>query len=85
MTWKGTMIQLSNVSCVPTSSFEKLEFPKLTIGILLIGLLLFKRNALVGGLLIAEGIGWMYNIQIETLISEMTQQIKEMYPNSEEY
>lgn len=60
MSWSDTMIQLSNVSCISTKPLEEIEFPKLSILLLIIGLLIFKYNtALSIILLIGVGI-WIY-------------------------
>ena len=44
ISWEGTMIQLSNVSCISTSPLELMEFPKLALLFLLGGLMSFRIN-----------------------------------------
>lgn len=60
MSWKGTMIQLSNVSCISTEPLAQDEFPKLSILLLLIGFWLFKSNFILSLLFLASGGGWIY-------------------------
>lgn len=60
MSWEGTMIQLSNVSCVSTEPLEQIEFPKLSILLLVAGFLGLKYNPLIGILLMIGGAAWIY-------------------------
>lgn len=60
MSWKGTMLQLSNVSCISTKPLEEDEFPKFSILLLLIGFWLFKSNFILSILFLASGGIWVY-------------------------
>lgn len=60
MRWDGTMIQLANISCISTTALDQIEFPKLSILLLAVGLLFFKLNALVGLILLASGAVLVY-------------------------
>jgi hypothetical protein len=60
MCWEGTMIQLSNVSCVSASPLEEIEFPKLSILVILAGLILLDKAAPWGVLLMIGGGAWIY-------------------------
>jgi len=58
--WEGTMIQLSNVSCVSTTPLESLDFPKLSLFCILVGLMVFKQSAFLGFVLLMAGGAWIY-------------------------
>lgn len=60
MTWKGTMIQLANISYITSTAVGLMDFPFLSVGMLLLGVLLGKRNGGIALLLILAGIGWIY-------------------------
>lgn len=60
ISWEGTMIQLSNVSCISTSPLELMEFPKLALLFLLGGLMSFRGSAIVGLVLLLAGGAWIY-------------------------
>lgn len=60
MRWEGTMIQLSNVSCISIKPLQLLEFPKYAIVTFIIGLGLLMYNALLGLLAILGGGIWIY-------------------------
>lgn len=60
MSWEGTMIQLSNVSCISTSPLELMEFPKYALLFLLGGLVLFRGNVFLGLVLLVIGGAWIY-------------------------
>jgi len=61
MCWEGTMIQLSNISCISTSALAQLEFPKLSLVLLLVGIIIFSSSPIVGILLFVIGGIWVYN------------------------
>ena len=52
MSWEGMMIQLSNVSCVSTAPVEEI--------ILIIGLVALTQKPIIGILLLAGGVAWIY-------------------------
>jgi len=60
MCWEGTMVQLSNISCISTMPLEQLEFPKFALLLLLGGLMVLKGSAIFGILLMAAGGAWIY-------------------------
>lgn len=60
MCWDGTMIQLSNVSCISTTALEQTEFPKLSLLLILAGCLFLKSSVLLALLLVAAGGAWIY-------------------------
>lgn len=60
MSWKGTMIQLSNVSCISTSPLAQMVFPIYSIVLLLIGLLMLKISLIVGIISLGLGGAWIY-------------------------
>lgn len=60
MSWEGTMIQLSNVSCISTSPLELMEFPKYALLFLLGGLVSFRGNVFLGLVLLVIGGAWIY-------------------------
>lgn len=60
MSWQGTMIQLSNVSCISTRPLTQMPFPAFSIALLLIGLLLFKYNITVSIFSFGIGVAWIY-------------------------
>lgn len=55
MTWQGTMIQLSNVSCISTRPLTQTVFPMYSIALLFIGVLLFEDYLMAS--IISFGIG----------------------------
>ena len=62
MSWEGTMIQLSNVSCISTTPLVQIAFPIPSIALLLIGLLaLVFKSWIVSIILLGIGIAWIYN------------------------
>lgn len=61
MCWDGTMIQLSNISCISTTPLMQVAFPLISIGFLLIGLLVFKYSWLMSIILLGIGGFWIYN------------------------
>lgn len=60
MSWEGTMIQLSNVSCVSTIPLEMLSFPRFSILLLVLGFFMITKSSTMAFLLIAGGCGWIY-------------------------
>lgn len=60
MTWSGTMLQLSNISCISTSPMAQRAFPVFAIVLILVAFLLFSLNWFVAVLLLAGGGGWIY-------------------------
>lgn len=60
MSWDNTMIQLANVSCLSTTPLEEIPFPKYSILLILVGLVMFKINVLVSLLALAAAGGWIY-------------------------
>ena len=60
MSWDNTMIQLANVSCLSTTPLEEIPFPKYSILLILVGLVMFKINVLVSLLVLAAAGGWIY-------------------------
>lgn len=60
MCWEGTMIQLSNISCISTAPLEALEFPKLSILCILGGLIVGNQSAVLGFAFLAVGAAWIY-------------------------
>ena len=60
MCWDDTMIQLSNVSCISTSPLEQNAFPKYSILMFIVAILLLGRNISVSIILIIGGIAWIY-------------------------
>jgi len=60
MSWEGTMIQLSNVSCISTSPLEKVEFPILSILILAVAFFYLKNKSIIGVIFLAVGLAWIY-------------------------
>ncbi len=60
MSWEGMMIQLSNVSCVSTAPVEEIAFPLFSIIILIIGLVALTQKPIIGILLLAGGVAWIY-------------------------
>lgn len=61
MTWKGTMIQLANVSYITSTALALLPFPWLAAGIVLLGLAAIAYNLIVSlALLIAGGVWFWY-------------------------
>lgn len=61
MCWDGTMIQLSNVSCISTTPLVQIAFPLFSIVFLLLGLLSLGYNLIVGIILLGVGGVWIYN------------------------
>lgn len=61
MCWDGTMIQLSNVSCISTTPLVQAAFPLFSIALLLLGILLFKYNWMMSIILLGAGCVWIYN------------------------
>ena len=61
MIWKGTMIQLSNVSCISTMPLVHNAFPLFSIVFLLMGLLLLGYNLIVSIILFGIGAVCIYN------------------------
>lgn len=60
MKWQGMIIQLSNVSCISMSSLVLLAFPKLAIGIFLLGLVVYEMfSPIVGVAMIGGSIAWL--------------------------
>lgn len=60
MCWDGTMIQLSNISCISTSPLVQFGFPFVSVAIMLFGLLLFKLNVILAFILLIGGAAWIY-------------------------
>lgn len=60
MSWEETMIQLSNVSCISTAPLDQLEFPKMSIIILLLGIVIIFDNPVTGIILLTAGGIWIY-------------------------
>lgn len=60
MCWDGTMIQLSNISCISTAPLIQTAFPLLAIGLMLIGLVSFTFNAIIAIILLGAGALWIY-------------------------
>lgn len=60
MSWYGTMIQLSNVSCISTRTLIKTEFPMFSIVLFAIGLLALKFNLLFTIIFCGIGAAWIY-------------------------
>ncbi len=60
MCWEGTMIQLSNISCVSTAPLDELEFPKLSILVILAGFGVINPMPPMGLLLMLAGGVWIY-------------------------
>lgn len=60
MCWEGTMIQLSNVSCISTTPLEQKEFPKLSMLLILVGCTFLTVNGFLALLLVAAGGAWIY-------------------------
>jgi len=60
MSWHGTMIQLSNVSCISTEPFAQMAFPIYAIVLPLIGLLVLAFSIIVGIIFLGLGIAWIY-------------------------
>jgi hypothetical protein len=59
MYWAGTMVQLSNVSCISMSNLMLMPFPKVALVLVLAGCIGFKVNPTVGAALFLVGIGWI--------------------------
>lgn len=62
MCWDDTMVQLSNVSCISTSPLEQNAFPKYSILMIIVAILLFGRNILVSIILLVGGIACIYMV-----------------------
>ncbi len=60
MSWPGTMIQLSNISCISTSALSEKPFPNMAAGIIILGLLGFKFNAMIAVIVVLIGAAWIY-------------------------
>ena len=60
MSWDNTMIQLANVSCLSTTPLAEMPFPKYSILLILVGLVMFEVNVLVSLLVLAAAGGWIY-------------------------
>ena len=60
MSWEGMMIQLSNVSCISTTSLKQIAFPVLSVLVMIIGIVIFKSNFLAGIFLLLVGAAWIY-------------------------
>lgn len=60
MSWYGTMIQLSNVSCISTRPLAQKQFPLLSMALLFIGAFLFQYNVILGIILLVIGGIWIY-------------------------
>lgn len=60
MSWYATMIQLSNVSCISTSSLGQTMFPINCVVLFLIGLLMLAFNALVSMIFLGLGVAYIY-------------------------
>ena len=63
MCWDGTMIQLSNISCISTSPLVQAPFPFLSIAFLVVGLLalMLKYKLMVVIVLLGVGGIWIYS------------------------
>lgn len=59
MRWEGTMVQLSNVSCISIEPIQLLEFPRYSVFLILLGTCLSKFDILLGNLLMLAGIIWI--------------------------
>lgn len=60
MSWEGTIVQLSNISFVSTLPLEPLKFPRITIVLLIIGVLAFKLNGIIAVILLVLCAGYIY-------------------------
>ncbi len=60
MRWEGTMVQLSNISCISIQPLQLLGFPKYSLILLIIGVCLLKYYVLLGILLMVGGGAWIY-------------------------
>ena len=60
MRWEGTMVQLSNISCISIQPLQLLGFPKYSLILLIIGVCLLKYYVLLGILLMVGGGAWLY-------------------------
>lgn len=60
MSWYGTMIQLSNVSCISTSSLGQIVFPINSAVLFLIGILMLAFNVLVSIIFLGLGAAYIY-------------------------
>lgn len=60
LTWEGTMLQLSNISCISAANLREEKFPIIALAILLIGAISIFQAFLAGLLFIAIGAGWIY-------------------------
>lgn len=65
MSWDGTMIQLSNISCISTMPLVQPAFPLTSIGLILIGFIAFKFNVFFALLLLCVGAFWIYSWYVE--------------------
>ena len=73
MWWHGTMVQLSNVSCISARGLAVEPFPKYAIVGIFIALVLFSINALVAVILLcAMGIWIYYWYQQKQVAESMT-------------
>lgn len=57
--WASTMIQISNVSCISTVPLEQMGFPKLTLLLFGIAVLIFKTSPFLGVWLLLGGGIWI--------------------------
>lgn len=60
LTWEGTMLQLSNVSCVSASNLLEEKPPLIPIVTFIIGLLCLTKQPIVAILVLAFSAGWIY-------------------------
>lgn len=60
MCWEGMMIQLSNVSCISTSTLELLAFPILAALLILGGFFMLSEYLVAAVMCIAGGIVWIF-------------------------
>lgn len=60
MTWKGTMIQLANVSYITSTSLALLPFPWIAAGIVLLGLAAITFSWIAALVLVIAGGAWFW-------------------------
>lgn len=59
MSWDGTMIQLSNVSCISTEALVQKEFPMLSLLLFVIGIFMWSSQKFLAFILIAACLAWI--------------------------
>lgn len=60
MCWDGTMIQLSNISCISTLPLGQIGFPFISIAVILLGFIAFKYNAILALVVLGVGGFWIF-------------------------